>query len=134
MYPSITKSITMNQQNMNTIRYQDELQRQFNGLPNTLQDIIGHYNVLHRTLMLSVLDEYMCIREQDFIPLCENLDCDQPLYDTNDSEYVSRYIINGVSHFCCEYCASKGEAEMRIYHRAALRKKAKMNAMVKHLH
>ena len=110
-------------------KYQSELQKQYEQLPQVLKDLISEYNVMHRTLMKRVLDEYMYVREEDFIPLCAYVDCDNRLYE--DVERVSCYVINGVSHFCSDYCASAGAAEMRLYHRQYMRKLAKMKEMNK---
>ena len=46
----------MDAQIVNKERYQAELQRQYNNLPQVLQDLISEYNVMHRTLMEAVLD------------------------------------------------------------------------------
>lgn len=117
----------MNTQVTSTERYQAELQRQLKNLPQVLQDIIGEYNVLHRTLMESVLDEFMYVHERDFVPLCGYVECDRPLRE--DAECIRRYIINYEYQFCCEYCAAAGASEIRMYHRHYMRKLAKMNAV-----
>ena len=116
----------MDAQIVNTERYQAELQRQYNNLPQVLQDLISEYNVMHRTLMEAVLDEFMYVHERDFVPLCGYVECERRLRE--DAECVRRYIINYEYQFCCEYCASAGTAEIRMYHRHYMRKMAKMNA------
>ena len=115
----------MDSQIANTERYQAELQRQYNNLPQVLQDLISEYNVMHRTLLETVLDEFIYVREQDFIPLCGYVECERPL--SNDVETVSRYIINYEYHFCCDYCAAAGGAEIYRYHRHYMRRLTNTN-------
>ena len=80
-------------------------------LPKELQDLIGEFNVEHRSLMRLVTNELLEKHNNQIITDCFCRNCGDANTNTNYTSYIywCKYI------FCGLFCQNSGEIEIRRY-------------------
>ena len=81
-------------------------------LPKVLQDLIGEFNVEHRSLMRLVTNELLEKHNERIITECFCRNCG----DINTNTTYTRYIYWCKYIFCGSFCQYSGERGIRRYH------------------